>query len=1146
MDGANGIRFNSARKRGAFTSGSPFNSTLAASASESLLRIPKTDINPNKAVFTIDSKTSNILIVNNNACQLLGYRPSELCDMKFATLLTSKTNKSYVSALAEGQLNSEDGTMVLLSGKVVEMNTKTGGKVAASLWIRQIDADGRCLAVAEPVERRVTQITIDKTGTIVSADTETLMLFQIDSEDDLIGMGIEFFIPAIKLPEIDKKSLFKAMVKQKATGRTKDSLSFPLCLMITPIENVTTNSNDTISIEHFLVTIWVFQNISGLIVIDESGSIELCNHHFSMLMFGYAQQKIVCMHITQLVPNFGKDFEYLGANRSRNVTASSLDNVENEESETETDPVYYEADQSFYATPTGMMTSDFSKSNYSVRNVTEMANDSNTNKPNSMCESLEPATPSPLPPPPPPPPSAPSPHRTDERRIYEPRCDITKAFSEPIQICLDDLDSNDSQSNDEYLMESDKTNKVESKSITAKVNKSISENVLTVNSTVNDNKFLNRRADTQAIIARSCHEPVDELKPYDATELLTPVNEKHISYKNLTTFNDAMESIPNNCTNHIYRTDELSDALRDIENDLSSDFSIVNADCIEMDTDNRNCSKPLTNNSQALAKSAPVGRRHSEYVSNATQQITSQQNLYNDGKYKGEAIHCDGNVINILYTISSQELPCGRTVYCVWICRDEFDADEEDEKHPNLATFNSITSNVETSVDGIPAKRNSVNMSGVVGGGGGGGGAGGGVGGGGGGATAAIQSSRPNSVSLLSQCEDEQISGEYNKHYTTLKQIGKGAFGYVKMAFRHTDRLLVVTKFILKEKLPPQFMVITDDQKDVPMEVYLLSTIKHPNIVNVLDVFENEKFFQLVMEKHGSGMDLFEFIDRRPLMDEQLGSYIFRQIANAVDYLHSLNILHRDIKDENIIIDQYFHVKLIDFGSATFMEKDKLFATFYGTTEYCSPEVLAGNKYAGPELEIWSLGVTLFVLIFFENPFIDIEETLHSDLVIPHTVSGALENILKSMLDKSPKTRCTMKELIGDPWLTQDLSPCNFNFSWIVPCESHESNPDKYFNGQIYSSATGLSITSPHDSLSLADEEDSMIDAEEDIEDEELCDDAYNMHFKQELDYRKRRKYSANPPNLSKYFIFIGISISRFLTPKQVNPAKRVVAIWTL
>ena len=68
-------------------------------------------------------------------------------------------------------------------------------------------------------------------------------------------------------------------------------------------------------------------------------------------------------------------------------------------------------------------------------------------------------------------------------------------------------------------------------------------------------------------------------------------------------------------------------------------------------------------------------------------------------------------------------------------------------------------------------------------------------------------------------------------------------------------------------------------------------------------------------------------------------------MVSAVSYLHSINILHRDIKDENIILDQRFHVKLIDFGSAAFLREGVLFGTFCGTLEYCSPEVLQGNKY---------------------------------------------------------------------------------------------------------------------------------------------------------------------------------------------------------
>lgn len=90
--------------------------TTTTTTSDSIMRISKSEVNPNKAVFTIDSKTSRILIVNKNACDILGYTSRELCEIEFSDLLLNKS-KSHVSALAEGQLNSENGTVVLLSGK---------------------------------------------------------------------------------------------------------------------------------------------------------------------------------------------------------------------------------------------------------------------------------------------------------------------------------------------------------------------------------------------------------------------------------------------------------------------------------------------------------------------------------------------------------------------------------------------------------------------------------------------------------------------------------------------------------------------------------------------------------------------------------------------------------------------------------------------------------------------------------------------------------------------------------------------------------------------------------------------------------------------------------------------------------------------
>ena len=87
------------------------------------------------------------MIVNRKACELLGYSSRELCEMHFGNLLANK-NKMHVSALSEGQLNSEDGTVIILSGKVVDLCPKSGKNVAVSLWVRQIDHENRCLAVS--------------------------------------------------------------------------------------------------------------------------------------------------------------------------------------------------------------------------------------------------------------------------------------------------------------------------------------------------------------------------------------------------------------------------------------------------------------------------------------------------------------------------------------------------------------------------------------------------------------------------------------------------------------------------------------------------------------------------------------------------------------------------------------------------------------------------------------------------------------------------------------------------------------------------------------------------------------------------------------------------------------------------------------
>ncbi len=151
-----------------------------------------------------------------------------------------------------------------------------------------------------------------------------------------------------------------------------------------------------------------------------------------------------------------------------------------------------------------------------------------------------------------------------------------------------------------------------------------------------------------------------------------------------------------------------------------------------------------------------------------------------------------------------------------------------------------------------------------------------------------------------------------------------------------------MTKFIKKSTVYSDSWVVTEDGHRLPNEIYLLNRIQHPFIVNMIEFFENDSYFQLVMEKHGFGMDLFEFIEKTNGVPEPLGANIAKQLVDAVDYLHSKGILHRDIKDENVVLDDQFHAKLIDFGSATYIS-DKPFKAFCGTFEYCSPEVLKGK-----------------------------------------------------------------------------------------------------------------------------------------------------------------------------------------------------------
>ncbi|KAG0374118.1 NUAK SNF1-like kinase 1 [Mortierella sp. AD032] len=208
--------------------------------------------------------------------------------------------------------------------------------------------------------------------------------------------------------------------------------------------------------------------------------------------------------------------------------------------------------------------------------------------------------------------------------------------------------------------------------------------------------------------------------------------------------------------------------------------------------------------------------------------------------------------------------------------------------------------------------------------------------------------------------------------YRLLYNIGKGSFSEVKLAVdtRTGDHVAI--------KVMSRAMIQSSDRLGISVrrESDLLQSIQHPNIVNFREVVETSLQLCIVLD-YASGGELFEYVaDKRALASEQDIQCIFAQLVDAVDYLHQLNIVHRDLKLENVLLEPQAgaplrpKVKLTDFGLAKIIDLDSpLLTTRCGSEDYAAPEIILGQPYDGREADIWSLGVVLYALLVGFLPF---------------------------------------------------------------------------------------------------------------------------------------------------------------------------------
>eukprot|EP00347_Sterkiella_histriomuscorum_P006749 403351578 len=258
------------------------------------------------------------------------------------------------------------------------------------------------------------------------------------------------------------------------------------------------------------------------------------------------------------------------------------------------------------------------------------------------------------------------------------------------------------------------------------------------------------------------------------------------------------------------------------------------------------------------------------------------------------------------------------------------------------------------------------------------------------------------------------------KDFTLGIQIGAGAFALVKRAVHKESSLTLAIKTYDKKSLSDKHA-----QDALHSEIKILSQLEHPNIMTLYEVIDTRTNVNLIMELC-QGKSLYHYIKKKSglKIDEQECKKIFKQVVEAVAYLHQNNVCHRDLKLDNILVDEQKNIKLIDFGFSVECNKDQKLSLFCGTPHYMDPDIAKKRDYLGQPSDVWSLGVILFILSTGKLPFFgEFEADLFRKIQkakyeIPRecVMSVELKALLKRIFNVDSLTRVTAQHILNDDW----------------------------------------------------------------------------------------------------------------------------------
>lgn len=226
---------------------------------------------------------------------------------------------------------------------------------------------------------------------------------------------------------------------------------------------------------------------------------------------------------------------------------------------------------------------------------------------------------------------------------------------------------------------------------------------------------------------------------------------------------------------------------------------------------------------------------------------------------------------------------------------------------------------------------------------------------------------KPKEITILDQdsATKEVNQMRFREEYLIGKQVGQGAYAVVRLSIHKPTNRKVAIKIYEKQKIMDPMR-----RKSVRREIKLMQKMDHANIIKIHETFETGNHVHIVMEYVG-GASLHGFLKMQPnrRLSEERAYKTFRQVVAGILYCHSRCITHRDIKLENLLMDEQGNIKIIDFGFSTCIPNDKRVKMFCGTPSYMAPEIVMKKEYCGPPADVWALGVLLYALLCGTFPF---------------------------------------------------------------------------------------------------------------------------------------------------------------------------------